>query len=422
MINAILFIAAFVAMLNASMNLARLDRRLAYLAFAAFAGVSIAGLINSSAVNFYSYDRDWFFLETRALYFSQMNFGFLEMLQEARGRQLYSVLVSLSFRLFGHHEFPLVLLNAVLFTFTIAATYRIAIHFGANQKFAFLAALFIAIFPPIVTYSIQPSREPLVLFCFATGMLMCLRYTVSQDPRHFLASMALLAVASVVHTVMIVALLGFLVIALRSTLGRNPSKASRNRRVFSLTVMVLIGLPALGIFVASGAGLAKLGGDVGNITAETLEARFVTRDADNRAGYFSPLELQNQSLGSHIGSIPKRVWLFSTKPYPNNIGAAADILALAINIAMILFVLAVLKSRRGWLAAANRKPVLIAVACIYVILAAGTNNWGTAVRHKTKIVLPCVAIYAALLTDQERRRRTSGAMAALQGRGVPAQG
>src|SRR5690606_29758952 len=148
--------------------------------------------------------------------------------------------------------------------------------------------LFVALFPPVTAFGIQPSREPLVLLCLSLGLYSCLRYTVTQNPTNFFVSMAALAVASIIHTVLIIALVGFLAVAARSTLRtRGISRAGKDRRAFSIMVVSLFGLPALVLFISSGAGFAKFGGSLSAVDVDLLESRFETRDADNRAGYFS---------------------------------------------------------------------------------------------------------------------------------------
>lgn len=379
------------------------NKPIAMLVFCSFVTVATLGFVNSNFHNFYTYDNDWFYLEGRALYFLYREMNLSEMLSAATGRQLYSFLIVISYKLFGQNEFPLIILNALLHAYTILLTNRIASHFGANKRHAFLAASFVAVFPTIFIYSIQPSREPLVIFCFAAGLYLCLQYTKTQNPLQFLGSMGLLSIASILHTVMLVALLGFLVIAAKSTFGRTGAgRAHKGRRTISAIAMASIGLPALVFFIASGAGLAKLGGDLSALNADVLEGRFITQDGDNRAGYLSSTVLRSQSLPDHILSIPKRIWLFSTKPYPNDIGAFADILAVGINVLALAFIILVLRSKKSAITTKSRMSTLVVVACMYVVLAAGTNNWGTAVRHKSKLILPLVTIAFAMQSDRRK--------------------
>src|SRR5690606_4275978 len=123
MVNILLILLASALVFNVAMRLGRQSTSLFYLLIGYFLVVAIAGFVNSNVTTFYTFDRDWYFLESRAKLFLYRDLSLLEMLSEARGRQFYAILVAFSYSLFGVDEFPLVILNAVLCTFVIALTF-----------------------------------------------------------------------------------------------------------------------------------------------------------------------------------------------------------------------------------------------------------------------------------------------------------
>ena len=304
------------------------------------------------------------------------------------GAYIYSWLISFLYRVFGESPMMIRAINALMSSVAILFAYDLMQRLS-DRSSARLAAAFLALFPSLLRFSASfASRESLFVFL----ILLVVRelyafYSEGRVPALILATFAFI-LGCIVHTAFFMLGILFIYAILKGTV------ASRNAwwiaRMIGMTALAAIVL----LLMANGIGTEKFYLDQGGLSLEKLNW-ISESSAMGRASYLKGFTSNRPIL--FLLLIPVRVAYFLFAPFVWMVRTKADALglfdALLYLFVMILLVGNLLDILRRSAKTANDRFILclaFVVLLMVVALAIGTSNYGTALRHRAKLI--CILV------------------------------
>lgn len=277
-------------------------------------------------------------------------------------------------------------INALFGTLIVYNVYQ-ASRMLRGEHAARRAAWVAALLPILVLYSAVSLRETAIVFPLTLGLVYLIRWDRARRLRHLILALALFAISTAFHTVVVVVFLALAVIVVirwSAAFLRNRPKTA-----FRYFVGATAGLIAIGLIGTTGWGLGKIGGDLTNIAdLERLERIQETRTA-GRTQY--PDGLIVHSPAELLYKTPARIAYLLFTPFPWQVQTGLDALGLVNATANILLVGLLWRGRHLIWRNPTAAMVLMIAAVLLVALALTTSNYGTAARHAAK-VLPVIII------------------------------
>lgn len=330
---------------------------------------------------------------------SQQSFGTV-LDQFQTGSWLYPWLLSLAFRMTGSSELLAQSINAMLGSLTVLVVYRIALQLWGAVP-AVRAAWIAAVFPTLALYSAVALRETPVVLCFALGLDQLLLWIRGRGIGHFFGSIAFIVVAAMFHGGMIVALLG---VALVVTL-RIGNASPRRRSTAALTGLVGVAV-AFGLFsFLTGTGQVDKIGPIAQLEVADIGNAQATA-ARSRASYLDDVVVR--SPVDMVVHAPLRVAYFLFAPFPWMFSAVADTVGVLDGLMYLATMFALWRARHSLGRSFGARSVLIVAAVVAYTFAMGTSNYGTAIRHRAKVMPVILAVAVAPVARREKSELSRG--------------
>jgi hypothetical protein len=304
------------------------------------------------------------------------------------GSQLWTWLIAMVFLQTGESALLIAALNVCLGSLIVWNVHALALLIWGAQP-ARIAAWIVALHPFAAMFSAVTLREVVVVYPLTLAALYLARWGQQQRPAALGGAVALLALSGAFHQAGLV-VLAFMLVAVPLAWGTVLVRGRARSLVrLSLGALVMVVLAA-GV-LRSGWGIDRIVRQ-GAYTVSALEVRQDNRATD-RAAYLagmtprSPLDL--------VWQTPVRVVYFLFAPFPWMVRNATDAVALAD--AAFYLLLAVYMARRlrsRPLQTPASRTALVATLLFLATLALNTSNYGTALRHRAK-VMPLLVAFAA---------------------------
>lgn len=364
---------------------------------------AILVVANCYGKQFFFYDADFSTLDELAKGWASMPLAdALGEIHRATGRYFFAFLLGFLYRGVGEAHVYVFLANIYLTALVASCTYDSVRCVTGSERFSRIALLWVALLPMYFMYCLTPSREPMVEAGFAVAMKHFCYWTKDAKPQRIAWIVVGLLVAASIHSAMALALLFIMgSIALISFRNRERGSApKRSRRMVSFVMLAIVAAITLPPLIFSGWALSKFGGSVSGVTDINTLERYAERN-EARTGY---LGSGSGDFGSPIGaikSIPLRFAYFISKPWPWDIGAPADLVAVYVNVFLSITIYLATFRRRTLNAYPPATHISTCVFLLSVVFAFGTANWGTGTRHKTKF-FPGMALVVAVYMNQRR--------------------
>lgn len=307
---------------------------------------------------------------------------------------LYSWIISFSFRIFGTFYMPVRVLNAAISTYCVWIVYDITKDIY-DSKTAKKAAWIVALFPNLIRWSsLFANREVLIMFFILLYIKASYKYFAGGNIRYLILSLIFLIPAMILHTSMIVMILLTIMIILNKR-GSNDYASA----ILSKSFLIIISLILFTYLLRSGVGVEKFGLvedsglNINNISA------LGNMSATGRAAYLTNFGFSNPVL--IILTLPIRMIYFLFTPFPWMIRATIDLLGFFDALLYVwAFILALKKIKR---ILKNKKKtkeekfiyiLFISLICIVAMFGLVTSNYGTAIRHRSKLFVILLVIVA----------------------------
>ncbi|PFA18428.1 hypothetical protein CN373_19250 [Bacillus cereus] len=292
---------------------------------------------------------------------------------------LFSRLMSIIYYIFGTH---LALINCfilIISILTIKYTHKISYILTKSKKIADISSLLVFIWPIEFIFSITVLREMPIQWSFVMSLYFFLLFIFRKKYSFFIFSIIFSLIASAFHSGMIGLVIIYLIV--NSVYDVKKSKMSINP-------IKLVGTIFLILFI----WLTP----ISDVITQKFSSIESTEDLIERASYSAGntayISGTADSLPELIVQMPYRVIMFALSPLPWQINGAPTFIAWLIDgLPRIVLLMGIW----GW--ARRYRPknkyeqiikwTLISIIILtYIIHAGGTANYGTAMRHRAKIL------------------------------------
>ncbi len=319
---------------------------------------------------------------------------------ETPGAYLYSKLIGIVYYLTGHAPFMVLYLNVILGVLTVYFVYKLILKISGNKKAANTGAFIAAFYPTLNLYSAVTVRENIITFFSVLSVYCFIKWIRGGYIREIIKSLLFLVIAASLHgAVILIGGVYFFFYCFYNPQIRKWGFANKQ------SFFVLLGLVIAFVLFRS-ALLNKLPSDITLLLSpEYLKSRLEPL-AIGRGAYLTGY--YPGSLSDIFVQTPVRIVYFLFMPFPWEVKGLADFIGF---IDALLYAVLVVCSVRG-LGKLDRRGKLMYLAVLSVVFievvafAWGTSNYGTAIRHRQKIV--CLLIPMASLgiaSDREAENK-----------------
>jgi len=300
------------------------------------------------------------------------------------GSGLYSYMMATIYAFFGTTENSIIRsVNILAGVFVVYNSYKISQTLW-TRNVAVQNALILAIFPLLAVYAQDAIRESFVVYFLTLGILYYVYWSHQKRPYYLIISVFGFALSTALHMGALMALLALLVYYFWRAIN-----SLFTGKVYSLiNTIVVIGIVGAGIFYlnTTGWGLGDIGGEgaIGEFGMEELIERRGHGETRGRAGYLEGM-LANNPLDI-IWQTPVRVAYFLFTPFPWMMNSLWDLVGLFDSLLYLLVFWGIYKSLPVLRQDPEKMALLFMLIGMLIIFAWGVSNYGTAMRHRAKII------------------------------------
>ena len=263
----------------------------------------------------------------------------------------------------------------------VFVVYRIVFEITEDAAAGRVAGLVVAVFPQLVLHSVLFLREIPVAFFLAVGLWGVARFLKHNSLPGLAVFILAVAVATLFHTGAVIALPGVLLGVLFST-SRLERRAFSRYAVKTAGALALLG--AIVVMDQTGYGLGKFGGSFDS-AVDAFESGEL-RATVGGAAYPEWMRIRGD-FASEGWKIPIRFAAFLFSPLLPFLVRGVSHLLGALDAALYLLMFGIMV--RNWRTIVGNKVLLtllvmgLTLAFVYAL---GVSNFGTAIRHRAKIV------------------------------------
>jgi len=308
------------------------------------------------------------------------------ILNPAYAAFIYSKVIGVIYFISGRIPLLVQFVNVVLGVFIVYYVYKIIIELGATRRSAQIGSVITALFPTLCLYSAITLRENFISFFAIVSVFYFFKWLNSSTVSKLILAVAFLLLSSALNGAMIVIGIVYAVFFIFY-----EAKIKKWRLISKQTFLGIF-IVTLGIMLFSFFLINKIPSDLRAVFSPDFMGGKVTIAAKGGAAYlvgFTP----NSILDIIIQS-PVRMVYFLLAPFPWMILSSGQILGL---IDSLLYLVLLFYSINGlkYIKKYNNPAfwaVILMLLIITVTFAWGTSNFGTAIRHRQKIVWLIIAV------------------------------
>ena len=296
------------------------------------------------------------------------------------GAFIYANWIGVLYFLFGRIPLVAQFTNVLLGTFTVYFTWKLALLITNSRRVALISALIISLFPTFNLYSAITMRESFIVFFTVISVYCFFLWLKMGRLIQMFGAVVLLLPASALHGGMV--FIGIVYVFFFSFY--HPKK--KRWVAFSLNSLIAVLLVVFSLVTFGDLVTNKLPQDMSMLFSADFLGERTQIAARDRAAYLtgfaptSPLSMLLQT--------PLRILYFLYTPFVWMVSAAVDIVGF---FDALLYIFLSIYAFKG-LASLRRKDkllfwgIVLILVVFLVVFAWGTSNYGTAIRHRQKIV------------------------------------
>lgn len=297
------------------------------------------------------------------------------------GSSLYSWVIGLLYSVTVRSPLMAQGINVLFGTLIVWNVYRISALFWGH-RLARRAGYAAAFFPTLVLYSAITMREVAVVYPFTLGVYYFARWLDSDHAWEFVKAVLAFAISIAFHTVAVTAMLVLVIAAFKRWFAAFWTTTFTKGMVKRGLVLGML-IVTIGLIFTTGWGLGKISnmGHVGVLRWLANEEKMAAR---GRAAYL--VHLQIRTLFDLVWQTPVRLVYFLYAPFPWMVRSLGDLLGAMMS--SFVFVLTVLMVRSFGCVWKNKKArwSFYVLASITLAFALTVSNYGTSIRHVSKVV------------------------------------
>ncbi len=311
---------------------------------------------------------------------AQFWLGSSEVPVKLTGAYIYSGLIGVFYYIFGRVAFIPQLVNVFLGVGIVFVVYKLTLAISDSKGISQVAAFAIALFPTLNLYSAILLRENTIVFFTAISIYCFVLWLRGGAVLNILLALLCLVTASALHGAIILIGLVYSLFLLFYNPHNKQWSVSGPKLLIGMIILIIL----FGIF---GDVLRnKLPSDMTLLFSPEYLAARTASAARNRAAYLEGLV--PTSITSLIIYTPLRAFYFFFSPLPWMISNSADLVgfldAFLYGVFFLYAAVGLLQIRKK---DKNTSVALLLIMIIFTVAFAwGTSNYGTAIRHRQKIV------------------------------------
>lgn len=344
---------------------------------------------------------DWGVFVRRSRELLAVSDGFLEIINPfAGGYDAYERLCAVIYHMFEYDQKYMYFVSFIAAEVCFSYIYRTALLTSGDFKISSLTSLVFYLTPLEMIYSVDFLREMVIQMIFAISFFHFIQYLLYRKQSELFVAAFLTIILTIFHSGMVGVLIGYITVVMLYDRMENAIHFSLFRIASVLVIVfVLYNSPVWNIVAARFS-------NVDNI--DTLLKR-VDGAAVNTTYIGSPA-----SISQLIMQIPIRFIYYLTSPLPWQVKSGGGLIAMLLD-ATVRWVVAfrtiklLFDQKMRQFITSDDMVVLRACVIILVfttlIFSWGTNNYGTAMRHRTSLYPMEVLVFISIWSRTNERRR-----------------
>lgn len=314
------------------------------------------------------------------------------------GPNLYKVFMALMYYLFGNSTLMIQMVNAFFGTLVVLVVWRLARILNAEEKSAYRAAWIVAVFPSTILHSGMLLREVAVTLPLTIGVYYLANWHKDRKVKDAILAGLALMLSMAFHSG------GFAVILALSiwvTGSWIKTFLKGQIRMFLRNTVALILVSLVVVFAAgTGWGMKSFS------RIETADFNTLTRTqqfaAIGRTAYLE--DLHAETSADLALQLPVRFVYFLFAPFPWMIDGLRDLIGFADSILFFGLICMIFLRRRIISKNANSVLVIAVFLAMAFTFSLGVSNYGTAFRHRNKMLPMLIAVSAVVMFKQKQMR------------------
>ncbi len=303
-----------------------------------------------------------------------------EIAPSLSGAYLYSLLIGVLYYLFGRIPLVAQFTNVLLGTFTVYFTWKLALLISKGRSPALIATLIAALFPTLNLYSAITMRESAIVFFTALSIYCFFLWLQRGRLSRMFGAVILLLPASILHSGMV-----FIeIVYLFFFCFYRPKK--KKWVAFGINTIIALFLLLFVVIVFGDWLTSKLPQDIRLLLSPDYLGQRITIAARDRAAYLSGFV--PRSIGDMLLQTPLRILYFLYTPFIWMVSTPTDIVGF---FDALLYIFLSIFALKGLVYLWHKDKLLfwgiVLISVVFlVVFAWGTSNYGTAIRHRQKMV------------------------------------
>ncbi len=305
---------------------------------------------------------------------------------------IYTKIIGVIYFISGRVPLLVQFVNVILGVLIVYYVYKIIIELGATKRNAQIGSVITALFPTLCLYSVITLRETFVSFFVIVSVFYFFKWLNSGRVSKLVLTAAFLLLSSALFGAMIVIGVVYAIFFVFYEVKTKKWKLISKQSVLGIFIAILV------IIIYGSFLLDKIPADIRLVFSPDYMGSRVTGAAKGGSTYlvgFTP----NSILDIIIQS-PVRMVYFLFAPFPWMISSPGQILGLIDAFLYLVFVFYAIRGLK-YLKKYNNPAFWAVISMLLIIIgtfAWGVSNFGTAVRHRQKIVGLIIAVSSLGIT------------------------
>lgn len=317
------------------------------------------------------------------------------------GHNLFKVYMALLYYWFGHSSLMIQVSNAFFGTLVILVAWKLARVLGANQRNLRRVAWLVALFPSTILHSGMLLREVAVTLPLTVGVYQLAVWHRFRRPSNAVMAGGALLVSMAFHSGAFAVILA-LTVWLAGSWVRAVA-LGRNRLVMRTTAALVLAGACVVFAAGTGWGMEKFRRlDIDNLSSLAQEQGYAAQD---RTAYLE--NVRADSIGELAIQSPVRVVYFLLAPFPWMVSGLRDVIGFTDALLFLWLGWRLLRGRR----LLRQNPTALMVMALFGAMAftfaLGVSNYGTAFRHRSKLLPMLVTVVAVVPFTRQRRSKNA---------------
>lgn len=306
----------------------------------------------------------------------------------------YVIVLGNIMRFLGKSRIFVQFLNLIYSVVTLHITHKILTELDLPLRYHRNIMYVVAVIPNFAILSVILLRESAIIMLLAFSLLFFLRWWKYKSNKAFILAIAFSLFASWFHSGVVSAAIGYAIIYVfysRSRLRLRLSIKSIFLLLFFVSVFVFLFVKYRDVFFVHLKNLASID-DIANTRVDG-------------GSTYGNIVGDSSSFISMIIHTPLRMVYFLFSPFPWDWRGISDIIAFMFNSLFYFYVIIKALYFVMHRNAANRSlavSLLIVALAVLFVFSWGVSNTGAAIRHRDKVIILYVAIWAITLKGNNR--------------------